>query len=174
MPKKKIRLDLACGYNKRRGFIGVDLTREGTQADIEHDLETYPWPFRDNVVDEVFCSHFIEHVSDMAAFMNELWRVMKPGGTLKFIAPYYTSVRASQDPTHKRFISEQTFYYFDKEWRETNRLGHYPISCDFKIERVERSINADFCGQSDEDISYAAMHYWNVIEDISVTLRKPK
>jgi SAM-dependent methyltransferase len=169
---KKLRLDLACGNNKRRRFIGVDLAKDGTQADVEHDLENYPWPFGDNTVDEVFCSHFIEHVSDMIAFMNELWRVMKPGGTLQFIAPYYTSVRASQDPTHKRFISEETFYYFDREWRAANRLGHYPICCDFKVELIEHSLNPDYSDQSAEVIAHAARHFWNVIDEISVTLRK--
>lgn len=171
---KEIRLDLACGNNKRQGFIGIDLTREGTQADIECDLEEYPWPFPNSHVDEAFCSHFMEHVSDLVAFINELWRVMKPGGTVRFVAPYYTSVWASQDPTHKRAISEQTFLYFNREWRETNRLGHYPIISDFKIETIERSLHPDFSDQSADAIAFAATHYWNVINEIAVTLRKPE
>ena len=170
----RIMLDLACGNNKRPGFIGIDRSRDGTQADIEHDLETYPWPFPDSHVDEVFCSHFIEHIVDLIPFINELWRVMKPGGVVQFVAPYYTSVWASQDPTHKRFISEQTFAYFDKEWREANRLGHYPIVCDFKIEKIDRAVNAPFSEQSAEAIAFAATHYWNVINEIAVTLRKPE
>lgn len=171
---KKIRLDLACGSHKRKGFTGVDVTKQGTKADLEHDLETYPWPFRDNTVEEVFCSHFIEHVSDLVAFINELWRVLKPGGRVQFVAPYYTSVRAFQDPTHKRFISEQLFLYFDKNWRELNGLEHYPICCDFKIEKIERSVNEAFRDQPPDVIAYAAAHYWNVIDDISVRLIKPE
>src|ERR1044071_8447624 len=108
---EKIRLDLACGNNKREGFIGIDQSLEKTQADVAHDLESYPWPFSEGYADEVFCSHFIEHVVDLIAFMNEVWRVMKSGGTATFVAPYYTSVWAIQDPTHKRSISEQTFLY---------------------------------------------------------------
>lgn len=170
---KKIRVDLACGNNKRASFIGVDLTKNGTQADIEHDLETYPWPFQDNSIDELFCSHFIEHTADLVAFINEVWRVMKPNATVQFVAPYYTSVRAFQDPTHKRFISEQLFLYFDREWRQINGLWHYPLICDLKIEEVTRSLNQAFQNRSAEDVAFAAMHYWNVIDDISVTLRKP-
>lgn len=168
-----LRLDLACGNNKRAGFVGVDVTKEGTQADIEHDPETYPWPFAADSVDEVFCSHFIEHVSDLVAFMNELWRVLKPGGAAQFVAPYYTSVRASQDPTHKRFISEPLFLYFDSEWREANRLSHYPISCDFKIADLELTINPEFRRRPAEELAYAVRHYWNVVDEITVTLRKP-
>ena len=171
---EKIKLDLACGNNKRDGFIGVDHSLEGTQADVSHDLEVYPWPFPDEYADEVFCSHFIEHVVDLVAFINELWRVLKPGGEAKFIAPYYTSVWAIQDPTHKRSISEQTFLYFDREWRQANRLGHYPIITDFKIEKIERALTPAFAGKSDDEIAFAATHYWNVINEIAVTLKKPE
>ena len=169
----KRRLDLACGNNKRAGFIGVDRSREETQADVAHDLEVYPWPFPDSYADEVYCSHFIEHVSDLVAFINELWRILKPGSAATFVAPYYTSVWAIQDPTHKRFIAEQTFLYFDRDWREANRLSHYPIVSDFKIEKTERSVSPAFSGKTDDEIAYAAMHYWNVINEIAVTLKKP-
>lgn len=41
-------LDLGCGNNKYRianlgdEVIGVDFVKEGTQADIVHDLDTFP------------------------------------------------------------------------------------------------------------------------------------
>ena len=54
-----------------------------------------------------------------------------PGGTATIIAPYYTSMRAWQDPTHKRAISEATFLYANNEWRRTKGLDHYPITCDW-------------------------------------------
>ncbi len=56
------KLDLACGDRKQEGFIGVD--RCSIQGvDIVHDLETYPWPFENESIDEIFCSHYIEHLS---------------------------------------------------------------------------------------------------------------
>ena len=171
---EKIRLDLACGNNKREGFIGVDQSLETTQADVAHDLESYPWPFPEGYADEVFCSHFIEHVVDLIAFMNEVWRVMKPGGQATFVAPYYTSVWAIQDPTHKRSISEQTFLYFNREWREANRLQHYPIVADFKIEKIERVVTPAFADKTPDEITFAATHYWNVINEITVVLKKPE
>src|SRR6185369_2289998 len=122
--KVKVRLDIACGKSKKQGFTGVDIWQG---ADIVVDLEKYPWPFEDNSVDEVYCSHYIEHVPDLISFANELNRIMKVGAKAEIIAPYYSSIRAWQDPTHLRAISENTFLYFNKKWRIINKLDHYPI-----------------------------------------------
>lgn len=55
-----VKLDLACGLNCREGFEGVDLY--GNVAKHKVDLCKFPWPFADNSVDELHCSHFIEHI----------------------------------------------------------------------------------------------------------------
>ncbi|MEA2626769.1 MAG: hypothetical protein QOD06_2814 [Candidatus Binatota bacterium] len=106
--------------------------------------------------------------------MNELWRILRPGAAAELVAPYYTSVRAVQDPTHKRFVSEPLFWYFDREWREANRLGHYPMTCDFTVERVELTVDPAFARLSPRAFEEAKRHQWNVVEDIFVTLRKPR
>ncbi len=54
-----LKLDLGCGPNPREGFHGVDsikFDKVGTVADL-----TKPWPFENDSVDEVHCSHFVEH-----------------------------------------------------------------------------------------------------------------
>lgn len=168
-----MKIDLGCGSNKANGHVGIDITKVGTQADIVHDLNIYPYPFENESVEEIFCSHFIEHVDDLILFMNECWRILKKGGEITFIAPYYTSYRAWADPTHKRSISEATFFYYDQEWRERNKLLHYPIHTDFKILDFSYHYHPDFKGKTDEEIKYAANHYWNVYEDIKTKLKKP-
>src|SRR3990167_10790402 len=98
---KVVRLDLACGNNKQKGFVGVDITKKGTQADIEADLLKFTWTFaKDNSVDEVFSSHFLEHIphgngyhDPFFQFFDELYRILKPGGIARFVVPYFTSVR---------------------------------------------------------------------------------
>lgn len=166
------RLDLACGNNKHEGFLGVDIALAGTQADIICDLEKYPWPFEDNSIEEIFCSHYIEHTSDLIAFMNEVYRILKVGAKITIIAPYYSSVRCWQDPTHKRAISEMTFVYFTKEYLEHNGLEHYPIHADFIQENVSYDIEKEFRGFPKDDLEFAMRHFWNVIADIKVVLCK--
>lgn len=51
-----------------------------------------------------------------ATFMrviDEVWRIMKPGGQLAFVVPYAESHGMYQDPTHCNFINETTMCYFD-------------------------------------------------------------
>lgn len=164
-----LKLDLACGFSKREGFTGVDRVT-GDGIDIVHDL-TQPWPWGDDAVDEAHCSHYVEHTPDLMFFMNELWRVLKVGGTCQVIAPYYTSVRAWQDPTHVRAISEMTFMYFNKGWRDQNKLSHYPILADFDF-TYGYNIDPAWTLKSEETRQFAMRHYWNVIHDICVTLTK--
>ena len=180
--KNQIKLDIACGNNLQKGFIGIDIVgKPDSQAEIVHDLLTSPWPLEDNSVDETFCSHFLEHIpkgdsyhAPIYQFMDELYRVLKPGGLARFISPYYTSVRAFQDPTHHQFISEPLFNYFNEGWRKLNHLTHYPVKCDFEIVKLDHAVSEEFTGKAQDAVAYQAMHMWNVIMDLQVVLRKPK
>ncbi len=131
--KKFLKLDIACGNNKKEGFTGVDIAEE-TQCDWICNLNYYPWQYKeivlrhesgiqhkglqkieDSSVGEIFCSHYIEHVKDLRKFAAEIYRILIPGGRVTFVAPYYSSIRAMQDPTHVNFISEATFLYWKKD-----------------------------------------------------------
>lgn len=168
--KKLVKLDLGCGKNKHPDCIGVDIA-PGEGIDVVHDLEQYPWPFESDSVDEVIISHYIEHTKDLIAFMNELGRIMKKGGRCVITAPYYTSMRAWQDPTHTRAISEATFIYYNKEWREREKLDHYPITCDFDYS-YGFVYAGDWQQRSEEAKAFASRHYFNVVSDIQVMMLK--
>ena len=179
--KRKDWLDIACGNNLQQGFTGCDITKKGTKADIELDLLKFPWPFKDNSIKKIFSSHFIEHIphgdsfnDPLYQFMDEIYRILKPGGDVTFVAPYYTSQRAIQDPTHHRSIGEATFLYFQKPWRKLNKLEHYPVKCDFEIVSMNHAISEEMTGKPQEAIMYNGMHFWNIINDLIITLRKPK
>lgn len=48
-------------------------------------------------------------------FMDEVWRILKPGGEFAMVFPYAGSPGYWQDPTHVNGINEVTFWYFDPE-----------------------------------------------------------
>lgn len=58
---------------------GVDI-RAGANVDIV--VQPYHYPFEDNAFDVVLSGQAMEHVEDLRAWIDELVRVLKPGGRL--------------------------------------------------------------------------------------------
>lgn len=169
-PAPLLKLNLACGQRRYEDYLGVD--RIQTEAtDLVVDLDVFPWPWADGSVEKVWCAHYVEHAPDLMAFMNELGRVMLPGGTAVIVAPYYTSMRAWQDPTHVRAISEASFLYFNKGWRTDQKLDHYPITCDFDF-TYGYALEPGWATRSQEARDFAVKHYLNVVADLHVTLTR--
>lgn len=168
--KNLVKLDLACGGRKTPGFIGVDIVQMDG-VDVVHNLSQFPWPWENESVEEIHCSHYVEHVPDLLKFMDEAARILIPGGKMTVIAPYYTSMRATQDPTHVRSISEATFLYFNKGWRDQNLLAHYTVTCDFDFS-YSYVMTPEWAARNQEARDFAIRHYWNVVNDIQVVLTK--
>jgi SAM-dependent methyltransferase len=170
-----VRLDLGCGQNKKEGFLGVD-AEKAPGVDVVHDLRVHPWPWADSSVDEIYSSHFLEHLDgpERIALMNEVYRVLKPGATAQFIVPYYSSQRAFQDPTHKfPPICERQFLYFNQAQREAMKIDHYgAYKCDFDFNYGYVISHPDWISRADETRNYGILHYNNVVDDLIVTLTK--
>ncbi|NLI14430.1 class I SAM-dependent methyltransferase [Pelotomaculum propionicicum] len=107
---KKI-LDLGCGPNKIPGAIGVDL-RPGPNVDVVHDLDIYPWPFKDNEFDLICASHIMEHLEDVVRAVEEIHRITRPGGVAQVLVPHFSCSDFFTDPTHKHAFSSRSFDYF--------------------------------------------------------------
>lgn len=71
-----ITVDIGCGQNKRPGAVGIDC-RPLPGVDLVCDFER-GLPFRTDSVSAVYMFHVIEHVRDLMAFMEELYRVLEP------------------------------------------------------------------------------------------------
>lgn len=164
------KLDLGCGLHREDGFLGVDII-PGPVVDVVCDLEKYPWPWADDSVEAVSIKHYIEHVKDLIPFMNELYRVMRVGAKCFISAPYYTSIRSMQDPTHVRPICENTFLYYNKGWRKQAAIEHYPITADFDFS-YGYLLQPNWASRSEEARLFAIAHYNNVVLDLQVTLIK--
>ena len=115
--KAGIRLDLGCGEAKQPGFVGID-RRELPGVDIVHDLEEFPWPLPDDCCTIIIGSHIVEHIKPWLTvdFLNECWRVARPGCQLAFVHPYGVNSQFVQDPTHCNPCNEATWQYFDPRY----------------------------------------------------------
>ena len=74
-------------------------------------------------------------------------------------------------PTHRRAITDATFYYVSKDWRKLNRLDHYGMTCDFEA-KWGYAFGPHLAGRSDEERAYAAQNLLNAVADIHVWLTK--
>jgi SAM-dependent methyltransferase len=171
-----IKLDIGCGGNKKAGFTGVDrIAFPG--VDIVHDFND-PWPWEDGTVDEVHCSHCFEHfdATERMHFINELYRVLKPGAKCTLIAPHWSSCRAYGDPTHKwPPVSEFCFFYWKKEWRMAN-APHTDASnlkggfnCNFEV-TWGYSLNPEVAQRNQEYQQYAMTYLKEACQDVIATL----
>ncbi len=185
-----LKLSLACGGNKPEGFKGVDIVKTDS-TDYVQDLFIFPWSqFADNSVDEIECSNFVEHIphgdsrnDPFFQFFDEIFRILKPAefdpnnpnipikGFATIICPYYSSMRAWQDPTHSRAISEASFLYLNKKWRDDNKLDHYPVGCDFDY-NYAYILDPVWQTRNQEAQAFAIKHYINTVSDIQVQLIK--
>ncbi|MCK0204326.1 class I SAM-dependent methyltransferase [Ornithobacterium rhinotracheale] len=72
-------------FKKQKNLEYTTLDLESPIADIKADICNMPLP--DNHFDVVFCNHVLEHIPNDQKAMQELFRVMKPGGWGIFQVP---------------------------------------------------------------------------------------
>ncbi len=99
--KNKRVLDIGCGnggiaelFSTHNCVSGVDVAdqRKTREADFDFQLvtdETLPFP--DQEFDIVISNHVIEHVSDQKLHLDEIRRVLKPGGFAYLATPNKSS-----------------------------------------------------------------------------------
>jgi len=51
------------------------------------DLNDYPYPFKDNTFNKILCTEVLEHILDNGAVLDELYRIIKPGGKIVISVP---------------------------------------------------------------------------------------
>lgn len=162
-----MRLNLGCSDRRIEGFIGVDIA-PGPEVDQIVDLEG-PWPWSDSSVLEVRAHDVAEHIGEWYLkdwivpqpwtdatpnrhngrihFMNELHRVLAPGGTALVEVPSAAhGVGFITDPTHKTPWCLSLFKYF-----EHGTFAHQRLSKAYGITAAFRVLNLQEIEVSGED-----------------------
>lgn len=174
-PKSPLRLDLGAGKAKvGPEWQGVDV-RKFPGVDVVADL-TKKWPWKTGSVSEVNASHFVEHLDakERIHFVNELYRVLAPGGTAKIVTPHWSSNRAYGDLTHKwPPVSEMWFNYLSRAWREMQAPHNDFYTCNFRVLAVYAlAPMKSVVGKSQETVEFAVANYKEVISDLVATFTK--
>ena len=129
-------LDLGCGLRKKEGAIGID-SNPRSGADIIHDLNKFPYPFKDNEFDMIVCNHILEHLDDISKIVAEIYRIAKPMAIIVIKVPHFSGVDAFVDPTHKHFFSFRSFDYFIPE---TELFKDFPYYSQLKFNIIRKKI----------------------------------
>ena len=117
-------LNVGCGKAKRdfpdidraSSVVGIDISRS-SEADLLHNLDEFPWPVDSDTFDLIIMQDIIEHLEDIPAVMNEVWRIGSPGALVRIRTPHFSSWYAYNDPTHKRFFGAYVLDGFLKSSR---------------------------------------------------------
>ncbi|MBS0336293.1 MAG: hypothetical protein JSS40_05685 [Proteobacteria bacterium] len=117
-----LKLNLGCGQNPLDGYLNVDKYGE---ADLNCDLEVFPWPWPDNSVSEIQLIHVLEHLGASAqtfiGVMKEMYRVCEAGAMIHIAVPHPRHDNFIGDPTHVRPVVPMTLQLFSRrsnlEWQ---------------------------------------------------------
>jgi SAM-dependent methyltransferase len=137
-------LDIGCGDNPKNPYeanevFGVDVHPEVEKLGPNFhrtNLITDSLPFADSTFDSVSAFDVLEHIPRLVVdyaerkhrnsfieLMDEVHRVLKPGGKFYAMTPAYPSHEAFVDPTHVNFISNRTHEYFCGPTPYASRYG---------------------------------------------------
>ena len=112
-------LDIGCGKNKTRDSIGIDFC-DNADADAKHDLNIFPYPFKDNEFDKIIMKNVIEHLDNVVHVMEEVHRIGKSGAEVIITTPHFSCLYSWQDPTHKHHLALDSFDYFTVNTKHSN------------------------------------------------------
>jgi hypothetical protein len=177
-----MKLNMGCGHNKMDGWVNVDLSAE-CAPDVVCDLESLPWPWTDDSVEEVLFNHSLEHLGQnprvFLGMMQELYRVCRDGARIEIHVPHPRHDDFIGDPTHVRPITPALLTLFDRrQCDEWQRLGaanspfaHY-LHVDFALVDTQWILDEPYSTQyrekviSHADFERMARQLNNVIKEI--------
>ena len=186
--KEGIKLNLGCGINHKEGYINVDKYGE---PEIQHDLELFPWPWKDSSVSEIILHHVLEHLGqDTEVYLNiikEIYRICKDQAVIHIAVPHPRHDDFINDPTHVRAITLDSIGLFSKKNNEMWVKGNYAnsplgiyLGVDFEITNYSLIPDPHWAQLlrekkiSVEEITDASRKYNNVTKEIRMVVKAIK
>jgi hypothetical protein len=119
------------------GFLNVDIV---PPCDIQADL-SQRWPWADSSVAEVIAFDVFEHLPCKYHTMNELWRVLQPGGIARLQIPHATDGDGGHcDPQHCSYWTQSDFEYYTPGLLERERFrGKNEVNADFRVKNLDKN-----------------------------------
>jgi SAM-dependent methyltransferase len=169
------RLNLGCALNHLAGFINIDID---PRAEPDILVGGGPLPFMSGSFNFVMMSQVLEHIRDPFPLMDEVWRVLIPGGHVLIIVPHGMSSTQMGTPSHVVPYIADTFTAFQSERYETpgyHGFGAYEKKQvhPWEIVRIDREAKAGLPSRLPHRLLFALEPYvWNLFENLYCVMRK--
>ena len=129
-----LRLNVGSGTDKRSDFINMDYNSL-YNPEVIHNMDSIPWPFEDNTFDEILIQHVIEHTHNPLLWVQEMWRISKPGAKIVIKCPHWSTHWAYGDLTHFSQFSSRSFSHFNLD------EIYYNVPARFKVHTELHCLN---------------------------------
>jgi len=174
LAKGELVLDLGCGEGRHAInaylqqeviALGVDLAFKDLQTASEKSIaflsndhqggfylqqaNAEKLPFFDGSIDKIICSEVLEHIENYQAVLNEIYRVLKPGGLLAISVPRYWPekicwqlsaayhqvegghIRIFKSRKLKQDVCELGFRFYKHHWAHALHMPYWWLRCLF-------------------------------------------
>ncbi len=102
------KLNLGCGTKYKEDWVNLDIN-SNYKADIYHDLNKFPYPFRDNQFDYILLENILEHLDNILDVLNELHRICKDKAVIEITTSFAHSRNFIIDFTHTHTFALNSF-----------------------------------------------------------------
>lgn len=103
-----VKINLGAGNDIKTGWLNHDQVTSD-DVDFVFDLNDMPYPLDSDNFDVAYASHVLEHIGDILSCVQEIHRLVKPGGLLIIRTPHYASNCCYGDLSHRHATGYQTF-----------------------------------------------------------------
>jgi len=132
-------IELGCGPKKRyEDSLGIDMI-DSPAVDIVGDVLEVLQALPKRSVRLVTSSHFLEHVPDAGVMLDEMSRLLGPGGEIEIIVPHFAHPYFHSDPTHVNRLGfglySMSYYATDPIFRR--QVPGYVRRTELTLKRVD-------------------------------------
>jgi len=183
------RLFMACGDQRREGFLHVDAFAS-SNPDVVHGIEQTPWPFEADRFEEVVVNHLArvgQEIEQQRQILAELYRVCAPAAAVTLQLPWIRHDSYWADPTHVRPYTPETFQLLSRSQSlalKAQGVAHTPLwelfGVDFEIVSIVQTYDPTWWARvqsgaiTREQLREAAVLHWGVVRSWSVNLKAVK
>jgi Methyltransferase domain len=130
------RIELGCGRTKQVAqAIGIDQL-DAPEVDIVGDVFEALALLANGTVQQIYASHFVEHIEDLPRLVAECSRVLAADGTVEFIVPHHSNPFFYSDYTHRRAFGLYSMSYLVKDDLLRRKVPTYGVTSTLRLTDV--------------------------------------